>query len=51
MKKPVGIKLDEVLIQRAKKLAEKNKKEFKLPNNFNSIIGQALADYLKENKG
>jgi DNA-directed RNA polymerase subunit K/omega len=50
MKKPVGIRLEEILIERAKKLAEKNKKNFKQPNNFNSLIEQAIAEFLEKNK-
>ena len=50
MKKPVGIRLEDSIISRLKKLAEKNKKKFILPNNFNSIIEQALIEYLSKNE-
>jgi hypothetical protein len=51
MKKPAPLRLEATLIDRAKKLAEKNKKKFKLPDNFSSVIEQALAEYLTKNQG
>lgn len=47
MKKQFGIRVEEDLIERAKKLAEKNKKNFQHPQNYNAVIGQALAEYLE----
>jgi len=46
MKKQFGIRIEKELIDRAKKLAEQNKKNFKLPDSYNSVIEQALAEYL-----
>lgn len=50
MKKPVGIRLEEIVYQRAKKLAEKNKQKLKLPNSLNSVVEQALVEYLEKHK-
>lgn len=50
MKKQFGIRIEEDLIERAKKLAEKNKKKFKHPQNYNAVIEQALAEFLEKNK-
>ena len=50
MKKQFGIRVEEKLIERAKKLAEKNKKNFQHPQNYNAVIEQALAEYLEKNK-
>lgn len=48
MKKQFGIRIEETLIDKAKKLAGQNKKNFKLPDSYNSVIEQALAEYLGE---
>jgi len=50
MKKPVGIRLEEIVYKRAKKLAEKNKQKLKLPNSLNSVVEQALVEYLEKHK-
>jgi len=47
MKKQFGIRIEETLIDKAKKLAEQNKKNFRLPDSYNSVIEQALAEYLE----
>lgn len=47
MKKQFGIRIEKTLVDRAKKLAEQNKKNFKLPDSYNSVIEQALAEYLE----
>lgn len=49
-KRPFGIRLDESIIIRLKKLAKKNKEKFILPNNSNSIIEQAIIEYLTKNE-
>lgn len=46
MKIAISIRIEETLIQDAKKLAEQNKKNFKHPNSYSAIIEQALAEYL-----
>jgi len=50
LKKQFGIRIEEKLIERAKKLAEKNKKNFQHPQNYNAVIEQALAEFLEKNK-
>lgn len=47
MKKQFGIRIEANLIEKAKKLAGQNKKNFKLPDSYNSVIEQALAEYLE----
>lgn len=39
-------RIDQKLLDRAEKLAKKNKKDFKTPNNVTAIIEEALASYL-----
>lgn len=47
MKTPISIRIEEILLDKAKKLAENNKKNFKHPNSYSAIIEQALAEYLE----
>lgn len=47
MKIPISIRIEEILLKEAKKLAEQNRKNFKHPNSYSAIIEQALAEYLE----
>jgi len=47
MKIAISVRVEETLIQDAKKLAEQNKKNFRHPSSYSAIIEQALAEYLE----
>lgn len=49
-KKQFSIRIEEDVINEAKKLAAQNKKKRKLPENYNQIIQVATQEYIDRNK-
>lgn len=50
-KKRFTIRIEEVVVGEAKKLAAQNKKKRKLPENYNQLIQVATQEYIDKNKG